>query len=158
MKENVKTFQTIANELVDMYERKNHCYGNSFSRTYQELGLISAITRISDKFNRLSNLATKSDIYDLGESIEDTLRDMACYAIMTIMELNTPKTINEQTKTCLVDITMDEGWVCIEDFAHAFTRGKWYPKTANNVIKGDDGVDYVATPDIIKKFIQTPIK
>jgi CubicO group peptidase (beta-lactamase class C family) len=93
-----------------------------------------------------------------GSGMMCTLRDMACYAIMTIMELNTPKTTQEQTKNCLVDITMDDGWLCIEDFAHAFTRGKWYPKTSNNVIKGDDGVDYVATQDITKKFIQTPIK
>lgn len=85
--DNVKRFKTIATELGDLYEKKNKCYGNSFSDTFQKLGLISAVTRISDKYNRLCNLATNPDIDNLGESLEDTLKDMASYCIMTIMEL-----------------------------------------------------------------------
>lgn len=84
---NVEKFKQIASELGELYERKNKCYGNSFSNTYQKLGIISAVTRISDKYNRLCNLATNPDIDNLGESIEDTLRDMASYCIMTVMEM-----------------------------------------------------------------------
>lgn len=68
-------------------KQKNKCYNNSFGDTYKKLGLISAVTRISDKFNRLCNIATNPDIDNLGESIEDTLKDMAAYSIMTLMEL-----------------------------------------------------------------------
>lgn len=85
--DNVKRFKEIATELGDLYEKKNKAYGNSYSDTYKKLGLISAVTRISDKYNRLCNLATNPDIDNLGESLEDTLRDMASYCIMTIMEL-----------------------------------------------------------------------
>lgn len=85
--DNVKRFKEIATELGDLYEKKNKAYGNSFSDTFQKLGLISAVTRISDKYNRLCNLATNPDIDNLGESLEDTLRDMASYCIMTVMEL-----------------------------------------------------------------------
>lgn len=84
--DNVKKFKEIANSLGELYEQKNKCYNNSFGDTYKKLGIISAVTRISDKFNRLCNLATNPDIDNLGESIEDTLKDLASYAIMTLME------------------------------------------------------------------------
>ena len=90
---NIEQFRKIATELGDLYKKKNTAYGNSFSDTYKKLGLISAVTRISDKFNRLCNLATNPDIDNLGESLEDTLRDMASYCIMTVMELENAKPI-----------------------------------------------------------------
>lgn len=85
--DNVKRFKEIATELGDLYEKKNKCYNNSFGDTYKKLGIVSAVTRISDKYNRLCNLATNPDIDNLGESLEDTLKDMASYCIMTVMEL-----------------------------------------------------------------------
>ena len=87
MKNNVEQFKQIADSLCRLYEMKNRVYGNSFGYTYKKLGIISAVTRISDKYNRLCNLATNPDIDNLGESIEDTLRDMASYCIMTLMEM-----------------------------------------------------------------------
>lgn len=87
MKNNVDRFREIANDLGELYEKKNAAYGNSFGETYQKLGIISAVTRISDKYNRLCNLATKPTIDNLGESLEDTLKDLAAYAIMTLIEL-----------------------------------------------------------------------
>lgn len=84
---NVEKFKNIANELCELYEAKNKAYANSFGDTYNKLGIISAVTRISDKYNRLCNLATNPDIDNLGESIEDTLKDLASYSIMTLIEL-----------------------------------------------------------------------
>lgn len=84
----VQKFEIIAKELTELYRAKNAAYGNSFGETYQKLGIISAVTRISDKYNRLCNLATNPNIDNLGESIDDTLRDLAAYCIMTIMERN----------------------------------------------------------------------
>ena len=83
----VSKFKSVAKDLCNLYEKKDKCYGGSFSSTYKKLGIISAVTRISDKYNRLCNLATNPDIDNLGESIEDTLRDMASYCIMTLMEM-----------------------------------------------------------------------
>lgn len=85
--DNVKKFRKIAEEIGNLYEAKNKCYNNSFGETYQKLGIISAITRISDKYNRLCTIAKNPDVDNLGESIEDTLRDMAAYSIMTLMEM-----------------------------------------------------------------------
>lgn len=79
----------ICKQLNDIYVTKNHDYGNSFHDTYAKLGIISAVTRISDKYSRLESLCTKSKDEQMvkNESIEDTLLDLANYAIMSVMEL-----------------------------------------------------------------------
>ena len=106
---NVEHFKKIATELGELYAKKNKAYGNSFSDTYKKLGIISAVTRISDKYNRLCNLATNPDIDNLGESLEDTLRDMASYCIMTVMELEDAKKIRKGEKfECIQDVIIDD--------------------------------------------------
>lgn len=83
----------IVTALNQLYASKNSDYGNSFGETYQKLGIISALTRISDKYNRLISLATKPEeerkVKD--ESIQDTLLDMANYCIMTVIEMEVEK-------------------------------------------------------------------
>lgn len=83
-----KEFEEITDKLNSLYTKKNAAYDNSFSKTFNSLGIISAVTRIGDKYNRLENLVKNSNIDNLGESIEDTLMDLASYSIMTLMELN----------------------------------------------------------------------
>lgn len=78
----------ICDTLNEIYIQKNKAYGNSFTDTFEKLGVISAVTRITDKYNRLVNLTTNPNV-DIGdESIKDTLLDMANYCIMTYMELD----------------------------------------------------------------------
>lgn len=81
--------EKICKELNEIYAKKNADYGNSFGDTFQKLGLISAITRISDKYNRICNLATKNsnEAKVKDETIEDTLKDLANYCIMTLIEM-----------------------------------------------------------------------
>ncbi|WCG37069.1 DUF1599 domain-containing protein [Aerococcus urinaeequi] len=79
-------FKNITTKMSELYSKKNHDYGDAFSQTFAELGIISAITRISDKTNRLKSLATKDQRVD-DEKIEDTLMDLANYAVMTLIEL-----------------------------------------------------------------------
>lgn len=62
--DNVKKFRKIAEEIGNLYEKKNAAYGNSFGETYQKLGIVSAVTRISDKYNRLCTLAKNPDVDD----------------------------------------------------------------------------------------------
>ena len=89
--------KNLCRELNETYEKKNHDYGNSFGDTFDKLGIISAVTRISDKYNRLVSLSTKSEeerkVKD--ESITDTLMDMANYCIMTIIEMH-----KDDTQSC----------------------------------------------------------
>lgn len=84
---------SICKQLNQTYQEKNADYGDSFSETYQKLGIISAVTRISDKTNRLISLAGKPEAERMvkDESIQDTLRDMANYAVMTLMEMEEAK-------------------------------------------------------------------
>lgn len=77
----------ICEELNSLYERKNHDYGDSFHRTFLEEGLAVSRIRLSDKLSRLKTLTTKRERAVLDETIEDTLLDLANYAIMTVMEL-----------------------------------------------------------------------
>lgn len=96
MNDLVEQHLILCNQLNSIYEQKNNAYGNSFGETFEKLGIISAITRISDKYNRLVNLATHPDISTGDEAIEDTLLDMANYCLMTYMELRKNK--DEQKK------------------------------------------------------------
>lgn len=81
--------EELLNELHKTFVKKNADYGSSFHDTYADLGIISAITRISDKFNRAKTLAKHMDkepnVKD--EAITDTLLDMANYCVMTVMEI-----------------------------------------------------------------------
>lgn len=87
----------IVQSLNQLYASKNSDYGNSFGETYHKLGIISAITRISDKYNRLISLATKPEeerkVKD--ESIQDTLLDLSNYCIMTVIEMEAEKELDK---------------------------------------------------------------
>lgn len=81
-------FRQMTEEMANLYEKKNADYGDSFGETYQRLGLVSAVTRIQDKSNRLCNLAVNKGGQQVNdESIRDTLIDLANYAIMTLIEM-----------------------------------------------------------------------
>lgn len=83
----VEQHYAICQKLNQVYKAKNHDYGDSFGNTYKKLGIISAVTRLSDKMNRLMSLAVSHDAQVKDEKIEDTLLDMANYSIMTLIEL-----------------------------------------------------------------------
>lgn len=80
------TFKQIANGLTELYERKNADYGNSFSKSFEEFGLTSPVIRLSDKVERLKTLS-KQEAKVKDESIQDTVMDIAVYAMLTLMEL-----------------------------------------------------------------------
>jgi hypothetical protein len=81
--------EALCKKIHNTYRQKNHDYGDSFGQTFEKLGIISALTRISDKYNRICSLATLPDEERavVDEAIEDTLLDMANYCLMTVIEL-----------------------------------------------------------------------
>jgi hypothetical protein len=85
--DNIERFKNITDYMIKLYEEKNKNYGNSFDKTLDDDGLIVAKIRLSDKLNRFSNII-KNGIGETGESITDTLIDLANYAIMTVMWIN----------------------------------------------------------------------
>lgn len=76
----------ICKELTALYEKKNHDYGDSFHKSFEEYGLTMVCIRLEDKLNRLKTLA-KADQKVTDETIVDTLNDLANYAVMGRMEL-----------------------------------------------------------------------
>lgn len=88
MRDRIDFHKQICDELNSTYVKKNTDYGNSFGNTFRDLGIISAVTRISDKYNRLVSLSVRGNenrkVSD--ETLDDTLLDLANYAIMTLIE------------------------------------------------------------------------
>lgn len=84
----IEKHKEICDVLNRLYVRKNSDYGDSFGETYRKLGIISAITRITDKVNRLQNLSVNKNTQLVeDETIIDSLMDAANYCIMTVIEL-----------------------------------------------------------------------
>lgn len=77
----------LTNELLKIYTEKNADYGDSFSKSYKEFGIIAPVVRMSDKMERIKQLSKGEDIKVKDESLHDTLIDMANYALMTAVEM-----------------------------------------------------------------------
>ncbi len=84
--------------LHETYKNKNADYGDSFAEMFAEFGIITAITRIGDKFNRLKNLYKNKEQKVKDESVRDTLLDMANYCLMTVAEIDNSKNKTEVKK------------------------------------------------------------
>lgn len=74
-------------EQQQLYQVKNQKYGDSFGVSIEKYGLISALTRMSDKWNRIENLILTGDNGTDDESLKDSLMDLANYCNMTVIEL-----------------------------------------------------------------------
>lgn len=83
-------FNSLLDQIKDTHKRKNHDYGNSFAKSMDEFGMSAAAIRLSDKLNRFKSLI-KDEAQVKDESIEDTLLDMAAYAIMTVEYIRSSK-------------------------------------------------------------------
>lgn len=80
----VQRHQVICEQLTAVYEAKNHDYGDSFARV-RAMHPEAICIRLWDKLLRLETLMDGKKAR-VGESIEDTLKDLANYAIMELVE------------------------------------------------------------------------
>lgn len=87
----VKEFLSICREMADLYDAKNWDYGDSFGKSFEEWGMTMPCIRLNDKLNRLCSLTKNSSQRVQDESIEDTLKDLATYSVMTLIELRREK-------------------------------------------------------------------
>jgi hypothetical protein len=78
----------ICGDLNSLYATKNVKYNDSFAKTFAEYGPVALALRLDDKMLRLKTLIKNPQLDPGDESIVDTLRDMANYAIMGIIELD----------------------------------------------------------------------
>ena len=81
-------FDRIAKEAVTLYDTKETNYGGSFHQTFLEEGFATSRIRLNDKLERFKRMTKSGQYTATDESIRDTLMDLACYSIMTIMEID----------------------------------------------------------------------
>jgi len=88
-----ETLNKVLNRIKDTILIKNKHYGNSFHQTIEEYGIVALLIRLTDKLNRLKTA------YQYHESMEDTLLDIAGYAILGLIEIeNTKGETNEKRR------------------------------------------------------------
>lgn len=90
----IELHKQICNSLNKLYKDKNHDYGDSVHDTFEKYGLTSFLVRMEDKLNRARTLdKVESEVKD--EKIEDTLLDLANYAILAVIELECKENRNK---------------------------------------------------------------
>ena len=89
IKQKSNKFRSIVNDMADLYEKKNSNYGDSFGQLFEELGPTAGLVPLWNKLHRATSLI-KGDKNNF-ESLEDTLKDLACYAIMNLIEMEAQK-------------------------------------------------------------------
>lgn len=92
----IEEHKKLVEFLHDVYVRKNHDYGDSFSRSFGKYGITAALVRMEDKWNRLENLAGGAKQRVPDEGLRDTCLDLANYCLMTVMELDRRKAVENQ--------------------------------------------------------------
>ena len=108
--------EDLCTELHELYVAKNADYGDSFAKVREEIPN-AILVRLSDKLNRLKSLMTKDDddrkVRD--ESIDDTLIDIANYALLELVERR-----NECDYYCDIECEDDEEEEYTGSFSDAF--------------------------------------
>ena len=79
-------FKGITDKMCDTYKAKNKDYGDSFHKLFEECGMTYAYGHLKEKLERVKSLMN-DEAKVKGESMKDSLYDLANYAILTIMEL-----------------------------------------------------------------------
>lgn len=87
-------FKKYTDNLADILQAKNDAYGDSFTKSVDEDGLLVLKIRLGDKFNRVSSLIKRGELKENDESMEDTLLDMAGYSILGLKYLEEHKDEN----------------------------------------------------------------
>lgn len=88
---NDNRFKQYTDRLANVLLSKNNAYGDSFSKSLDEDGLLVLKIRLGDKFNRISSLIKRDELKENDESLEDTLLDLAGYSILGLKYLEEHK-------------------------------------------------------------------
>lgn len=83
----VEQFKALTSDMIATYSRKNKDYGNSFCRMCKEYGNTYPIIHLDEKLARIKSILLSGDNAVKDETAIDSLLDLACYSLMTIMEL-----------------------------------------------------------------------
>lgn len=81
------TFESVLDEMRDLHAKKNKDYGDAFHKSFEEFGVTACVVRLNDKMERVKSLVKNGKAEVKDESLMDTLKDMASYAVMLYVEL-----------------------------------------------------------------------
>ena len=80
--------------LSQTLSKKNKDYDNSFEQTIKDYGLITIPITLEHKMRRISNIIKKNREHLINETLEDSLLDLAGYAILSVIILDNRKLEN----------------------------------------------------------------
>lgn len=83
-------FKEITDKMCDIYKQKNSDYGSSFRKLFKKCGMTYAYGHLAEKIERIDSLSN-NEAKVQGESMIDSLYDLANYSILTIMEIEKRK-------------------------------------------------------------------
>ena len=79
--------ESLYKEITELNTRKDRDYDRAFDKSFDEFGLVSAAIRLQDKLNRIKSFAKTGSLLVTDESAEDSLIDLANYALKTIIAI-----------------------------------------------------------------------
>lgn len=90
----VEYHKQLCDNIHNLYEAKNSDYGDSVHETFNKYGIDAFLVRMEDKLNRVYQLTRPNQEQRVqDEKIEDTLLDLANYAIIAVTELKAKNSI-----------------------------------------------------------------
>ena len=81
------TFESVLDEMKELHAKKDKDYGSAFHKSFEEFGVTAGVVRLNDKMERVKSLVKNGKAEVKDESILDTLKDLASYAVMLYVEL-----------------------------------------------------------------------
>ena len=85
----IAEFERLTRQMSATFKRKRNDYGQSTTETFEKFGPVSMLTRMHDKMARLDRLLGQNVERAVeNEKIQDTLMDLANYALITIIEMD----------------------------------------------------------------------
>lgn len=90
----LRIHKALTDKIHHLYETKNMDYGDSMHPLYKEYGITAFLILFETKINRIKTLRYRTNKY---ESMEDSLLDLANYALIALTEIQMDK--NKQLGT-----------------------------------------------------------
>jgi hypothetical protein len=84
---NKATFESVLDEMKELHAKKDKDYGSAFHKSFEEFGATAGVVRLNDKMERVKSLVKNGKAEVKDESLLDSLKDAACYAVMLYVEL-----------------------------------------------------------------------
>lgn len=81
------TFDTVLDEMKELHAKKNKDYKGSFHDLFEEYGMPYALGHLEEKLNRVKAITKNGGNAVKNDHIEDSVIDLACYAVMLYMEI-----------------------------------------------------------------------